>query len=187
MSECADIGIRLPRHKWPTSRSNIEDPVGPLERNLYGHPLAGLLWERQSEEFSSWNLDGKKVPSWECLFVHRKQGLFLSVDVGWHQNDWKEAGICFPCGRTCWKMLILENQHHVLTMYTWDAFHVCAHQTRMLSANTEKCWEPRIAVAANEKKKTTRMGETSRKNGGVVIRHGMTWSKVRWQILWTGK
>ena len=30
--------------------SNIEDPVVLLERNLYGHPLAGLLWERQFEE-----------------------------------------------------------------------------------------------------------------------------------------
>ena len=39
--------IRLPRHKWPTSWSSMEDPVVPLERNLYGHPLAGLLWERQ--------------------------------------------------------------------------------------------------------------------------------------------
>ena len=25
----------------------VEDPVVPLERNLYGHLLAGLLWERQ--------------------------------------------------------------------------------------------------------------------------------------------
>ena len=24
----------------------MEDPVVPLERNLYGHPLAGLLWGR---------------------------------------------------------------------------------------------------------------------------------------------
>ena len=27
----------------------MEDPVVPLERNLYGHPLAGLLRERQFE------------------------------------------------------------------------------------------------------------------------------------------
>ena len=25
-------------------------PVVPLERNLYGHPLAGLIWERQFEK-----------------------------------------------------------------------------------------------------------------------------------------
>ena len=46
-SECPDIWICLPRHKWPKSWSSNEDPVVPLERNLYGHPLAGLLWERQ--------------------------------------------------------------------------------------------------------------------------------------------
>ena len=46
-SECPDIWIRLPRHKWAKSWSSMEDPVVPLERNLYGHPLAGLLWERQ--------------------------------------------------------------------------------------------------------------------------------------------
>ena len=44
------IWIRFPRHTWPKSWSNIEDPVVLLERNLFGHPLAGLLWERQFEE-----------------------------------------------------------------------------------------------------------------------------------------
>ena len=79
-SECPNIWIRLPRHKWPKSWSSIEDPVVPLERNLYGHPLAGLLWERQFEEIllqHGW----EKVPNWECLFVHRHKGLFLSVYV----------------------------------------------------------------------------------------------------------
>ena len=42
-SDCPDIWIRLPRHTWPKSWSSMEDPVVPLERNLYGHPLAGLL------------------------------------------------------------------------------------------------------------------------------------------------
>ena len=49
-SECPDIWIRLPRHNWPKSWSSMDDPVVPLERNLYGHPLAGLLWERQFEK-----------------------------------------------------------------------------------------------------------------------------------------
>ena len=76
-SECPDIWIRLPRHKWPKSWSHIEDPVVPLERNLYGHPLAGL-WEKQFEEVLL-ELGWENVPNWECLSVHRKQGLFLSV------------------------------------------------------------------------------------------------------------
>ena len=46
-SECPDIWIRLPKHKWPKSWSSMEDPVVLLERNLYGHPLAGLLRERR--------------------------------------------------------------------------------------------------------------------------------------------
>ena len=41
-SECPDIWIRLPRHKWQKSWSSMEDPVFPLERNLYSHLLAGL-------------------------------------------------------------------------------------------------------------------------------------------------
>ena len=86
-SECPDVWIRLPRHKWPKSWANIEDLVVPLERNLHGHPLAGLLWERQFEEVGV-ELGRKKVPNWECLFVHRKKGLFLSVYV----RDIKIAG-----------------------------------------------------------------------------------------------
>ena len=54
-----------------------EDPVVPLERNLCGHPPAGLLWERQFEKGlleHVWD----KVPNWKCLFAHREKGLFLS-------------------------------------------------------------------------------------------------------------
>ena len=79
-SECPDIWIRLPRHKWPKSWSSMEDPVVPLERNLYGHPLAGLLWERQFEKILLQH-GCEKVSNWECLFVHRQQGLLLSVYV----------------------------------------------------------------------------------------------------------
>ena len=32
--------------QWPKSWSSMEDPVVLLERNLYGHPLAGLFMEK---------------------------------------------------------------------------------------------------------------------------------------------
>ena len=86
-SECPHIWIRLPRHKWPKSWSSMEDPVVPLERNLYGHPLAGLLWERQFEKIPL-KYGWEKVSNWEFLFVHREKGLFLSVYV----DDIKLAG-----------------------------------------------------------------------------------------------
>ena len=89
-SECPDIWIRLPRHKWPKSWSSMEDPVVPLERNLYGHPLAGLLWERQFEKIllkHGWD----KIPNWECLFVHREKRIVLICVCGWHKIGWKET------------------------------------------------------------------------------------------------
>ena len=87
-SERPDVWIRLPKHKWPKSRAYIEDRVFPLGRNLHGHPLAGILWERQFEKSIDRTWLGKKVPNCECLFVHRKQKLFLSVYV----DDIKMAG-----------------------------------------------------------------------------------------------
>ena len=60
-SECPYIWTRLPRHNWPKAWSGIEDLVVPLERSVYGHLRPG--W--------------KKVPNWECPFVHREQGLFF--------------------------------------------------------------------------------------------------------------
>ena len=68
-SKCPDIWIRLPRHKWPKLWSSMEDPVVLLERNLYGHPLAGLLWERQFEKILL-KYGWEKVSYWERLFVH---------------------------------------------------------------------------------------------------------------------
>ena len=70
----------------------MEDPVVLLERNLYGHPLAGLLWERQFEKIllkHGW----EKIPNWECLFVHREKGLFLSVYVDDIKLDGKKQNI----------------------------------------------------------------------------------------------
>ena len=58
----------------------MEDPVVHLERNLYGHPLAGLLWESQ--------LEGALLDlstDLECMFVHRKL-FFLSVYVDDMEN-----------------------------------------------------------------------------------------------------
>ena len=70
--ERPDIWIRLPKHKWPKSLSTVEDPVIPLERKLFGHPPAGLLWARQFEKVlleHGWG----KVPNWEHSYVNRQK------------------------------------------------------------------------------------------------------------------
>ena len=116
-SECPDIWIRLPRHKWPKSWSSMEDPVVPLERNLYGHPLAGLLWERQFEKIllkHGW----EKVFNRECFFVQRKKG--YSYQCMWISNWLARNKILIRCGNYSIKKSICENQHLSSIMYTWD-------------------------------------------------------------------
>ncbi len=47
-SSYVETWISLPIHKRPASWSQFKDPVCILRLNLYGHPLAGLVWEKQS-------------------------------------------------------------------------------------------------------------------------------------------
>ena len=115
-SERPDIWIRLPRHKWHKSWSSVEDPVVPLERNLYDHPLAGLRWERQFEKILL-KYGWEKVSNRECLFVHREKGLFLSVFVD--DSNCLERNIIIGCGKYLTKKSIWENQHLFWIMYTW--------------------------------------------------------------------
>ena len=49
----------------------------PLERNLYGHPSAGLHWE--------------KVPSCEFVYYHRRAQLFFSVYVDDEKRGWAQS------------------------------------------------------------------------------------------------
>ena len=88
-SECPDVWIRLPRHKWPNSWANMEDPVVPLERSF--------LWERQVEEDSvelGWEEVRHKWPnSWEKIedpvvplersFLWERQFEEASLELGW--------------------------------------------------------------------------------------------------------
>ena len=86
-SECPDIWIRLPRHKWPKSVSSIKTQSFFLK----GIGTV-ILWQDYCEKGnlrkSYWRHGWQKIPNWECLFVHGEKGLFLSVYV----DDIKLAG-----------------------------------------------------------------------------------------------
>ena len=88
-SETTETWITLPKYRWPLEweAAGIVEPVVPLIRNLYGHPLAGRFWEKFSHE-RIMKCGFKKVQGWECLFVHPTKGLWLSVYV----DDFKMAG-----------------------------------------------------------------------------------------------
>ena len=59
----------LPLRRRPTQWDPIEEPVGALEGNLYGHLLAGLLWERNIEEV---------LRQQHCEMYH-KRNVFIST------------------------------------------------------------------------------------------------------------
>ena len=112
----------------------MEDRVVPLERNIHGHFLAGLLWERQYEKILL-KYGWEKVPNWECLFVHREKGLFLSVYV----DDIKLAGRKQNVDPYSIKKLIWENQHLSLIMKTWDVLKDNVKEAKILLTITEPC------------------------------------------------
>ena len=69
-----DIWVAIPRNRWPESWKKKgqywDDPYVKLKRNLYGHKLAALLWQK----FAEWiflQLGFEKLVDWECMYVHR--------------------------------------------------------------------------------------------------------------------
>ena len=147
--ECPDIWIRLPRHKWPKLWSSMEDPVVPLERNLYGHPLAGLLWERQFEKVLLKH-GREKFPNWECPFVHREKGLFLSVYV----DDINLAGQK-PNIDPMWKLLSKEVDLGEPTSFLDHVYLGCTQRQCQISKdivdNYRTKFESRISEGGAEK------------------------------------
>ena len=85
--ECCQVWTRLPPSRRPNNWDTIEEPVVPLERNLYGHLLAGQLWEREFVKVllgHGW----EKFQIGNAFIVNREKGLLLSVYV----DDFKLAG-----------------------------------------------------------------------------------------------
>ena len=123
-------------------------PVVPLERNLYGDPLARLLWERQFEKIflkHGW----EKIPNWECLFVHREKGSFLSVYVD--DKNWLEKENINPM----WKLLNEEVDLGEPTSLPDHVYLGCTQRQCEISKdivdNYRTMFESRISAGRTEK------------------------------------
>ena len=110
----------------------------PLERNLYGHPLARLLWERQFEE-ALFELGWEKIPNWECMFVHRKQGVISVSICGRRRNGWKEAEYGSYVEEIDEKVWTLMIPHHFFTICIWDALSGSANQMKQSLNSAQRC------------------------------------------------
>ena len=112
-SDCPDIWIRLPRHKWPKSWSSMEDPVVPLERNLYG---------KGNLRNSFWNTVGSRFPIGNAYSYTVTKG--YSYLCMWMTSNWLERNkILIRCGKYSTKKFIWENQNLCFIMYTWDVLN----------------------------------------------------------------
>ena len=125
--------------KWPKSWSSMEDPVVPLERNLYGHPLAGLSWERQLEKV--------------LLMLNRKtrKRTLLVCVCGWFRNWLGRNKTLTQCGKYLWKKWIWASPHHSLTKFIWDALNESAKRAKTLWENYRNMFESGISAGAKEK------------------------------------
>ena len=166
---------------WPKSWSSMEDPVVPLERNLYGHSLAGLLWERQFEKILL-KYGWEKVSNWECFSSTAKKGLFLSVYVDNTKLAGKKQNI-----DPMWKALNKEFDLGEPTSFLDHVYVGCSQRQCEISKDmVDNQWtmcESRIS--AGENWKTTMLGKSS--CFFVVLRYGRSCQEMCGTILWVGK
>ena len=69
----------------------MEDPVVPLERNLYGHLLEGLLWERQFEKILLKHGWEKFQTGNVSLFIVKRDYSYLCMwmtKIGWKETQY---------------------------------------------------------------------------------------------------
>ena len=96
-SECPDLWIRLPRHQWPKSWSNIEDPRFLSNEICTDTYLLASCGKASLRKFF-WNLDGKKCRIKNvCLFIEIKDCSYRKTRM---ILKWlEESKIWLPRGR----------------------------------------------------------------------------------------
>ena len=119
----------------------MEDPVVPLERNLHGHLLAGLSWERQFEKVPLETRLGKGFKIGNVhLSTEQKDCSHLCM---WTISNWQaEQKTSNRLGKFWWKTLIWTNEHHSSTTYIWVALKESATSALRWWRTTEICAKP---------------------------------------------
>ena len=110
-----------------------------------------------------------KVPSWECLFVHRKQGLFLSVYV----DDFKMAGRKENMDYMLKKLMKNVDLDEPTSFL--DNVYLGCNQRDANRMTLQRCLNH---VFLLQQLKSYQGGKTSPKNSRMVLRHGKTCSKM---------
>ena len=145
-------------------------PSRLLERNLYGHTLAGLLWERQFEKVllkHGW----EKVPNWECICCQPcKRTILISV-CGLQKLAGKKQNI-----NPMWKVLMKQVELGEPTSCL-DHVYLCCTQ--------RECKMSRISAGVTEKLPSS--GETWCAHLFLALRYGRSCKEMCGAVLRAGQ
>ena len=127
----------------------MEDPVVPLERNLYGHPLAGPLWERQFEKIllkHGW----EKVSKLGMLIRTPSKRVILICVCGCIKVAGKKQNI-----NPMWNVLMKDVDLGEPTTFLDDVYLDCTQRqceiSKAIFDNYRTVFESRISAGASEK------------------------------------
>ena len=121
----------------------MEDPVVPLERNLYG-PSFGRTIAGKANGESPIEILGRRFPIGNAYSYTVKEG--YSYLCMWMTSNWLERNkILNRCGKYSTKKLIWENQHLSSIMKTWCVLKDNVKQAKILLTITEPCLNPEFA------------------------------------------
>ena len=104
-SECPDIWIRQPRHKWPKLWSSWAKSV----RSSFGRTVMGKAILESSIEVRL----GEGFQLGMLIRTQWRRATLISV-CGWHKNWLGRNKVLIRCGKYSTKKSIWENQHHFL-------------------------------------------------------------------------
>ena len=96
--------VQLPEWQWNAAMREAHAktgrrPVCLLQRSLYGHPCAGLFWERRYKQVLK-QAGFKEMIGWECPFYHNTYKVILSVYVDDSKMAGRESGM-----QKAWKVI----------------------------------------------------------------------------------
>ena len=125
----------------------------------------------------------EKVSYWDCLFVHRQKGLFLSCVCGWHEIGWKETRHWSDVESTQQGTRFGRTNIIPWSMCTWLYSKTMQKKAKILLAITEPCLNREFERVWN--RKASILWESS--YFFMVLWYGGSCKEMCGAILWVGE
>ena len=119
-------------------KGKIEDPMVPLERNLCGHPLAGIAMGKaiRRSVIRTWMWENSELG----MYVSSSETKGYFFQFLWTTSKWLERiRKWLQCGKKLMRNWTLMNPHHFFTMCIWDALSGSANQMKQSLNRTQRC------------------------------------------------